>query len=108
MIDEKNVTGEFWQAFAKRLALFVPTHKVSEFEHQRGLVGFRLDRVVQGKKGVNIDTLVRICNTLDLSPTWLLFGKGRPLLSDIQEEEITMADLIDEIVEDMERLLKNH
>ncbi len=67
---------EFWKIFGARLAQYVPAKKINEFEVQRGLSGFRLDRVVQGKKGVDVKTLVRLCKVLDLSPTWLLLGIG--------------------------------
>jgi DNA-binding Xre family transcriptional regulator len=97
--DQENSMTEFWRAFGKRLARFVPARKVNEFELKMGLSGFRLDRVIQGKKGVNVDTLIRICETLDLSPTWLLFGIGPESLQEVDNNLLVVQLLQAEGIE---------
>lgn len=93
MADEKDFSmDDFLKEFAKRLSEFVPARKISDFEHKMGLVGFRLDRVVKAKKGVNLETLLRICRTLDASPTYLLFKKGRKQLSKVRDEKTWQLD----------------
>lgn len=81
--DEEISMPEFWKEFGERLSRHVPTEKINEFAVKKNLSGFRLDRVVQGKKGVDVKTLINICKVLDLSPTWLLFGKGKEALSGV-------------------------
>ena len=93
----------FWKEFGARLGQSVPDTKIEEFEIKHDLKGFRIDRVVQGKKGVDVRTLLRICKTLDLSPTWLMFGKGRKSLSELRFPLVAQG-MIDEFVAGLDQL----
>ena len=53
-------TSYDWAGFAARLQMVIPAGKVEEFAIIHGLGGIRLDRIRNGKKGVTVDTLVRI------------------------------------------------
>jgi hypothetical protein len=93
----------FWKEFGARLGQNVPDTNIAEFEIKNDLKGFRIDRVVQGKKGVDVRTLLRICTALDLSPTWLMFGKGRKSLSELRFPLVAQG-LIDEFVAGLDQL----
>ena len=58
------------------------TNEIDDFAFRHGLRGARLDRIANGVKGTSVETLVKICEAADINPTYLLFGKGRPRLSE--------------------------
>lgn len=86
--------AKLWTEIGKRLKVVLPATRVDIFALQHGLGGVRLDRIANGRKGVSVETLVTICDRLDLSPNWLLMGVGPLHLSQCAPNMRTAQDLI--------------
>ena len=79
--------NEYISGFSERLRGLLPktTKEINDLAYRHGLAGIRLDRVAQGKKGVDVPTLIRICDELGYSPTYLLFGKGPVTIREVDD-----------------------
>lgn len=77
---------KLWNEIGLRLASALPPTRIDAFALGLGLEGVRLDRIAKGRKGTSVETMVAICEKLDLSASWLLFGKGPRRLSDLGED----------------------
>ena len=86
----------FWLAVLERLRSIVGTQGIQAFQYKTGLNSFRLDLVLLGRKGMTVESLVKLCEVLRLSPTWLLFGLGP---ADLMQKQHPVD--IQVIVEDM-------
>lgn len=63
-----------------RLKTFVPEAKVLAWTETKGIGGIRLDLVFLNRKGMTLESFYRVCEALNASPTWVLFGCGRRTL----------------------------
>jgi hypothetical protein len=72
-----------WAQIAPRLQEFRGEEKVDEFLMRHNLKGLKWWAMEGGRQGVSVESLAKLCEKLDVSPTWLLFGQGRRKLSTI-------------------------
>lgn len=72
---------ELWRQIGERLREVLPADQVEKFAFDHGLRGVRLDRIMKGRKGTSVESLAKICQEADISPTWLIFGIGKRELS---------------------------
>jgi len=83
VVQKKNknfLQSRRWRKIIGRLRKAIGITHVQDIAHEYGLHTFRLDLVLLGRKGLTVENLIRTCNAFNLSPNWVLFGKGRPEL----------------------------
>ncbi len=87
--------NDYISGFSERLRGLLPktTKEITELAYRHGLAGVRLDRVAQGKKGVDVPTLIRICEELGYSPTYLLLGKG-PVTTREVDDNLLLVEIL--------------
>lgn len=99
--------------FAQRISALIGDEKNNKnLENFAKLTGVSLRQLSQWRNEKQINwpsatSIMRVCWYARLSPTWLLFGKGRKNLKDITEPPtVTVAEIVEETVAGLERLLE--
>ena len=63
-----------WSSIAARLAEIRGDQSVDEFLRVHKLQGLKWRIIEDGRQGISVESLIKICNALNVAPTWLLFG----------------------------------
>lgn len=95
--------SEFWQAALERLKRKTPPHNLDRFAYENDLYSFRFDMVIRKNKGLTLESFVRVCNTLDLNPSWILYGIGKENITSLRAQP-NDETVIDNMVDILTRL----
>jgi hypothetical protein len=71
-----NFDPKVWVEIAPRFREIRGGRQVEKFLAEHDLLGVKWRMVEQGRQGTTVESLVKVCRNLDVSPTWLLLGIG--------------------------------
>jgi len=92
--------------FAARLTRLRNNAEKDAFWRGYDLNPAKMGRYENRKEAPSLEKIIDICEKLDVSPTWLLLGKGRQKLSEITEPDApTVLEIKVETVAGLVRLL---
>ncbi len=98
---------KIWAEIAPRFKQLTTVKNFEKFLAAHDLMGLKWRPIADGRQGMSVESLFNFCKAFDISPTWLLFGKGRMKLSSVEEPTApTVAEIVRQTVAGMERLLE--
>lgn len=72
---------DLWPEIAPRFRQLRAGEKVEKFLADNDLLGLKWRAMEDGRQGISVESLAKLCDALDASPTWLIFGVGPQQLS---------------------------
>jgi len=80
-----------WSGIAARLAEIRGDQPVDEFLRVHKLQGLKWRIIEDGRQGISVESLIKICNATNVAPTWLLFG--RPHKKELHSAPISLNEV---------------
>lgn len=75
-----------WAEIAPRFKELRGGQQVEKFLANHDLLGLKWRAMEDGRQGLSVESTVKLCHALNVSPTWLLFGRGHVRLDEISDE----------------------
>jgi hypothetical protein len=71
-----NFDPQLWREVGPRFRELRAERNVEKFLADNDCIGIKWRMIEAGRQGMTVESLVKVCRRLNVSPTWLLFGAG--------------------------------
>lgn len=88
------------EAIARKFREWRGSETLAHFLQRHGLGATKWNRYENAKETPSLEKLIEIFQTVDISPTWLLLDRGRRKLSEIRQDNVSVQELVDQIVQE--------
>jgi hypothetical protein len=95
-MSKQKFNKELWAGIAQRLHELRGEQSVDDFLRVNNLQGLHWRIIEDGRQGLSVESLMRICDKLNVAPAWILFGIGHRRL-----RRVPAVEEILKFVEDM-------